>query len=202
MADVIIFPEPFKNPENKIETNNINNINNEYIINNGINENNIKYVINYEESLNQKVKNFKVICCFIMCALIFIEIILEIVFSTNYESDLKKIEWTQEEIDSEDNSDYTGIAVFLISFFSNIISLIILCCSCVDCMPICSIICFILLFFIKEHLIFSLRDCCDHLDCSDYFGDRVYGIVASNTIFLIIAVINKVYIKMNKGILY
>ena len=90
MADLIIFPEPFKNPENKAETNNINNINNEYIINNGINENNINYVINYEESLNQKVKNFKVICCFIMCVLIFIEIILEIVFSINYESDLKK----------------------------------------------------------------------------------------------------------------
>ena len=105
-------------------------------------------------------------------------------------------------MDRDENYDYTAFHVFFVSLISNIISLIILCCSCVDCMPICSIISFILLFFIKEKLIFSLRDCCDHLDCSDYFGDRVYGIVASNIIFLIIAIINKVYIKMNKGILY
>ena len=113
MADEIIFSEPFTNPENRYEPNNINNGLNQYNINNGINENNINYVINYEESLNRKVQNFKVICCFIMCVLIFIEIILEIVFSIKYERDFNKIEWTPEQMHRDEN-----MIILVLLFFS------------------------------------------------------------------------------------
>ena len=198
---IMELPEPFQDPQNPYENiqNNGNNIINE------INQNNIFNVIinNNEESLNQKLNNVKLICLFIMVCLIFVEIILEITSSSDYNRYKNKIEWSQKEIDGDENYDFTSVEVFFISLSSNIISSIILCYTYKDALPCCSIISFIVLFLIKEAIVMSLSSCCEsrkEIDCSDYFGDAVNGIIISNSFFIAIAIVFKLYLKIKKNI--
>ena len=193
---IMELPEPFQDPQNPYENiqNNGNNIINE------INQNNIFNVIinNNEESLNQKLNNVKLICLFIMVCLIFVEIILEITSSSDYNRYKNKIEWSQKEIDGDENYDFTSVEVFFISLSSNIISSIILCYTYKDALPCCSIISFIVLFLIKESIVMSLSSCCERrkeIDCSDYFGDAVNGIIIFNSSFIVINLLLNLEIK-------
>ena len=193
---IMELPEPFQDPQNPYENiqNNGNNIINE------INQNNIFNVIinNNEESLNQKLNNVKLICLFIMVCLIFVEIILEITSSSDYNRYKNKIEWSQKEIDGDENYDFTSVEVFFISLSSNIISSIILCYTYKDALPCCSIISFIVLFLIKESIVMSLSSCCEsrkEIDCSDYFGDAVNGIIIFNSSFIVINLLLNLEIK-------
>ena len=198
---IMELPEPYQDPKNPYENiqNNGNNIINE------INQNNIVNVIinNNEESLNKKLNNVKLICLFMMVCLIFVEIILEITSSSDYNRYKNKIEWSQKEIDGDENYDFTSVEVFFISLSSNIISSIILCYTYKDALPCCSIISFIVLFLIKEAIVMSLSSCCEsrkEIDCSDYFGDAVNGIIISNSFFIAIAIVFKLYLKIKKNI--
>ena len=193
---IMELPEPFQDPQNPYENiqNNGNNIINE------INQNNIVNVIinNNEESLNKKLNNVKLICLFIMVCLIFVEIILEITSSSDYNRYKNKIEWSQKEIDGDENYDFTSVEVFFISLSSNIISSIILCYTYKDALPCCSIISFIVLFLIKEAIVMSLSSCCEsrkEIDCSDYFGDAVNGIIIFNSSFIVINLLLNFEIK-------
>ena len=143
----------------------------------------------------------KAICLVSMGTLIFIEIKLEVDAFSDFDEQRDKIEWSEQEIEHEDTSDYTGIPYFFITFFANVISITLLLILCFDFLPLIKIIIYIIFLSIKIFIITRINHCCDsassrHLSCYDVFHKKTDWIIILSVIFGLIAIIYQIVVKI------
>ena len=171
---------PFKNNENSNE----NNIESNQINQEGMSKENL-------------IKRKKIICSFLLIVLFILEILFIILGLVNLDDDDKdkKKESTDDEgIEQDERLTLGGLGYIFFFGCSIIFSLIIIICTCINCLPYCKIIFFICFLVLKG--IFSGVS----LDYYPEVRKYIIGFIIVNVIFFIIAIGFQIYIiKINKN---
>ena len=156
---------------------------------------------NRNEISNKKIL-VKIICSILLFILIIVELILILQAESDYDIETDKIEWTIEELEHKNDADHKVVFdTFFYIPISILFSLLILCFIYVNTFHIANIIVLVILFVIKELILFSLlMDCYENslikekLDCSEIFDDKKIWLSVIYVISQIIAISYQVFL--------